>query len=789
MKTVSKKKKNDSKEQETSKPTKIGGTVKKKGTKTQKNKTGEKKIKIKDEKKIKIPKVEEPIPKQYLHPLIQEENFHVLIRDNTFHLTYVQCSSSSSESKKGCLSCDTFRNYFPASQFKNIQYVLPNAKSNWEAHDLFYRFPSDSILKHYQRLKHDAESEKKIKMNTDSFIGNLAPKTETKSKSKKTRDDDEKQSKGGEPEAKKSVDPLKSQKMAKNAVLKKLKKWFQTGESVFHPLPIQQKFLSHFASTKEKISAYHLNKKMGSGKTKVSLAIDSYFPEVKESLPFTIVCTNTLIGQWAKSVGDLPQSPNTFTIFEIMGNSKAESLLRVDEQYFKNRVVALDEAHYYRNLTILMQLAIAGYSFANYLLILTGTPFSNDIQDLRAMLLLLERADESKIEQDLNKPVTLDEIKRKCGGGRTIYYDPKEDPTMKSMYPIESETIVKVPMSWIQTIEYIFSRSKQTKFGNMTLQTSRSNSYDTALKRLCNSYENYSPKFDAVVQNILTLNRWPQAIFSKYIDNGIEGVHKKLQVGIQKQFAKSDEKPVIEIIRGNVSTKERTRILKDYNENGTVHVLGFSEAANVGTDCWGTYALHILDPADNLQDEAQIRGRVSRFRSHIHCVDKSVRIYKYISTFPTQRTTKDIVEMQNHLIRRFFTNCEKVSEDDVKKSKPQKSETWTSLEDEIGMEFNTALDRALEVFQHETVDVKVSLRNQEKQKQMEPFIQTYNDMGTCIPFFQLLMLILVFYDRPFLIGFGSTQQTIFFDFLYFLLNVKRETIHSNSIFLYIIKKI
>lgn len=137
----------------------------------------------------------------------------------------------------------------------------------------------------------------------------------------------------------------------------------------------------------------------------------------------------------------------------------------------------------------------------------------------------------------------------------------------------------------------------------------------------------YSPKFVALITNILKNYNSKHVIFSFYIENGgIRFIHTILKMcGIKSA-----------IYSGDVSSEKRQQILNRFNRENNMHgekvkVLLLTEAGGEGITLLEVGHVHILESNTVANKVKQVIGRSVRYRSHARLPkeERVVNIWKY----------------------------------------------------------------------------------------------------------------------------------------------------------------
>lgn len=314
--------------------------------------------------------------------------------------------------------------------------------------------------------------------------------------------------------------------------------------------------------------------------------------------------------------------------------------------------VVLDEAHYFRNNTSRMQVAIEALHSAKNIMLLTGTPLVNDVTDLVGMLELIDmdRTRPWQREYDASKTLPKPAEVTAFLKGHVSWFDPRTHrPNMhKKFYPKLVDTVVKVPMTWVQTLEYLMARRSVFQIGGYAVQQGKSNRYNCLTRAVCNApSEGESPKLREVSRRIAgKLAVGPQVAHSSLVQTGVKPLQDLcLTDGILEPKRTA-------MITGTTPNADRETRRNAYNKKGKLDVLFISDASQFGIDLKATAAIHLTEPHPNLATENQTTGRAVRMGSHNKCPYKTVERFKYLSTFPPAPPTAAELEACRDYLRR-----------------------------------------------------------------------------------------------------------------------------------------
>lgn len=246
------------------------------------------------------------------------------------------------------------------------------------------------------------------------------------------------------------------------------------------------------------------------------------------------------------------------------------------------------------------------------------------------------------------KPGTKRELKNQKLLGRALaeyvdYYEP--DEKAKAFYPRTKETEVKVPLSSDQQKYYDFFQENipaplkwKIRMGlpPEKKESTQLNAFLSGLRQVSNSHGPFkrngedleaSPKIETAVSNLMkrqaTDKNFRGLVYSNYLPAGLHPYSKMLKgLGIKH-----------EMITGELTSKEKQHIVKEYND-GKFKVLLISSSGGEGLDLKGTKLIQVLDPHFNKEKINQVIGRGVRYKSHMHLPteEQEVNVEHYLST-------------------------------------------------------------------------------------------------------------------------------------------------------------
>lgn len=449
--------------------------------------------------------------------------------------------------------------------------------------------------------------------------------------------------------------------------------------------------------------AFTMYWEMGSGKTLETLTLLLNH----RSTDNVIVCNNTNIEYWSAALHtaepNVPLGPDERNIalkFDIVGYTAFRT--DYDDQRAMRRVtcVVLDEAHYFRNNTSGMQYAMECVRSARNVILLTGTPIVNDVEDVDGMLELI---DMDGVLGTAGRRPTPKELQSMLTG-HVSWFDPSvHRPNMfKRHYPEVIEQVVEVEMLPTQVLEYMMARHSVYSLGHITVHQGRTNRYNAFTRAICNApttNPEQSPKLRAVLGNLLErMSLGPQVVHSSLVETGV----KPLMIMLKDVCPAAK----VDIITGETDNTARDRTRRLYN-SGKLDVLFISDASQQGTDLMGTATIHLIEAFPNKSLHNQTRARVVRMGSHRKSKHKSVVCYSYVSTFPSNLTAANASEIEKYIIAHKLLGRETaklVKEIDIRKE----------IMRQITMEEN-----------NRTINQKQMVNNEEKQRLIDPYLDAF----------------------------------------------------------------
>jgi superfamily II DNA or RNA helicase len=288
-----------------------------------------------------------------------------------------------------------------------------------------------------------------------------------------------------------------------------------------------------------------------------------------------------------------------------------------------NTILIIDEAHNLRNPVGQIYHAVLHCAHkASKVLLLTATPFINNMMDFISLINLLHNktiigtrkeykngevsAYISPKVTDLNIDLLREYLKDK------VHYI--ERPTDKSKYPTRIDHNLDIRMRKPYYDKYMKMMNKMQIDGDIFNNPKK---FYNGYRRAVNKIGGYlSSKLLGCIPYI----KGKTVIYSNWLEYGIEPLAKLLK---KYKFSYL-------IFSGATSAKERKQIIKEFNE-GDTDVLVITRAGGEGLDLKGVQSIFVLDPPWNDSALQQIIGRAIRYESHIHLPKYKRKVNVYMA--------------------------------------------------------------------------------------------------------------------------------------------------------------
>lgn len=331
-----------------------------------------------------------------------------------------------------------------------------------------------------------------------------------------------------------------------------------------------------------------------------------------------VICDKSLVVQWKNEITRFVsrncEHCETISIniihYEFLDTEDSESI-----DFSAYQLVIVDEAHRFRNAwhkkSVRMLSWIERIHACEKIVYLSGTPIVNDPSiEFEAFLKLMKTPNPDK---------------------RVFYYDPRTDPKTRKNYATTEHCTENCFMSWAQCFKYMMNRKQNFELllpGEDTKRvrtTSKQFAYNTQLRSVSNNpfpdCPESSPKLASIRDNIQSYRdqNMKQIVYSSRRDAGVDALDDLLE---ETTFR----------IDGTMSMNERAEHIRKFNIKAN-SILLITDAGGQGVDLKRVDVVHLMEPADSIQEENQIINRAVRYKSHKEQYSR-VTIIHYILRFP-----------------------------------------------------------------------------------------------------------------------------------------------------------
>lgn len=413
------------------------------------------------------------------------------------------------------------------------------------------------------------------------------------------------------------------------------------------PLKSYQKSVVEHLNSHRGLLAIH---GIGTGKTLTGVTASVCFLDKNPNSRVTIISPAGLINNFKKGMEMYGISSNdsrySFYSFELFSrkigkiniNDTMESLVNKLNKEIgavcNDNMLIVDEAHKLRteignkakenskhatiggviSLTVL-KCAIQ----AKKVLLLTATPFVNDISDLNNLVAMvkgklpLSRTDWSELfSNKIGREKYLKDI-------ISVYFRDENDPS----YPKRIDKNIDIEMSKKFLNEYLKLEEGQSAYSDANAWAFMSGMRTGLLKMKIDDKNKILYVTDLIKEKNARGKK--VVIYSNFIESGVNEIQRDLKnIGIRS-----------EIFSGETKDSDRKKFVNEYNSD-ELQVLLLSSAGGAGLDLKGTNSIVILDPPWNEANLEQAIGRAIRYESHAHLPknERYVQVYQLFNVKP-----------------------------------------------------------------------------------------------------------------------------------------------------------
>lgn len=426
--------------------------------------------------------------------------------------------------------------------------------------------------------------------------------------------------------------------------------------------------VTRFGESESGLILYH---SLGSGKTVTSIACGELYPDVKK----IVIVPASLQENYKKEILAFGADAKMYSVHSY------ESTVKKDDEYLKDCIVVVDEAHRLRNAYeggVMTKNILVKLSHAWKIVLLTGTPIVNRPSDIAPLVNAVYKEDVFPTNaENFNKLYLSNYYKPKKVGlfamllgyftkaGTLSAVTPRNVEKFKTIagkvfdhyanqnvseYPDTENITIRIVMSPLQQelhtkaarellnpsdLALIKKKRAETKLGK---SASRVNSFLSKTRQITNyvAGEASSPKFDKIFE-IMGDGLRPTLIYSNFKDAGVSKLNEML----------TEKGYTCALFTGAETMKKKKEAVLAYN-TGKLDALLITASGAEGIDLKKTRKIIIMEPHWNQTRVDQAIGRGVRYLSHINLdlKNRNVTVYNLLSVYPT-RFFKDPYEISS----------------------------------------------------------------------------------------------------------------------------------------------
>jgi len=411
-----------------------------------------------------------------------------------------------------------------------------------------------------------------------------------------------------------------------------------------------QKKVIYFLSSRKNRSLLLVHP-TGFGKTLTAVTYAQCFINNFPDQEVIVITPASLEGNFKKNMIKYGVSPEDTEKYKIYSYQKVQKEYKNIKA--KGNLIIVDEVHELRNMSLgsqktgLRAKAVLHLLYqAKKILLMTATPFVNDMSDLISMTnlvhgtALITKRSQIKTVNDFIPYLR----------GLVDYVKPIFD----SNFPKINEHIIKIKMEKDYEKDYCeLIRGQIVNESVFSSPSSFYNAHRRAVNKIGTGKEYFSMKMKKAIEII---GDDKAMIYSNWLSFGLDPISDALEeAGIS-----------YEGYSGKISKHEKDQIIEDFNDY-EFQVLVVAPAGKQGLDLVGVRKVIVIDPVWHPSGMRQIKGRAARYGSHSHLPKKDRVVDIYYMILETDVSSQKTGCYSGDSIVYQFIEKKKVLEESVNK--------------------------------------------------------------------------------------------------------------------------
>jgi len=417
-----------------------------------------------------------------------------------------------------------------------------------------------------------------------------------------------------------------------------------------------QKKVIYFMSSRKNRSLLVVHP-TGYGKTITAVTYSQCFPDTFPDKKVVVITPAPLESNFKKNLFSYGVDKDYEKKYEIYSFDKFQKIYKQID--CKNNLVIIDEVHILRNMSLgssttglRAKAALTCVFRAKKILLMTATPFVNDLNDLISLVNLVHG---TAIITKRSQIKSVDDFRPYLRG-----YVDYIKPIYDSNYPKSEDHEIKIKME--KDYEQDYCKLIKGQIVNQSVFSSPASFYN-AHRRAVNRTGTGKEYFSVKMKKVLSLiGNNKTVIYSNWIAFGLDPICDALE---EKGYT-------FEGFSGKIGKKEKETLIEEFNQD-KYQVLIISPSGKQGIDLVGVRNVIIIDPVWHPADVKQIKGRAVRYGSHSHLPKNKRKVDVYYLILETSKESQKrgclsgdsilykIIEDKKELENYVYKMMEKVS--------------------------------------------------------------------------------------------------------------------------------